>query len=423
MNEQDKNGRKLSADEAKKRLALALLARYELEGAEAIAKRDDLTFNRELTLKQIEAMLGKEEADAARIRWSPEAEEESYRRARMGMEIGARLAAMDRALARFTNIWKWSAEQLAEMLRPTDGGAWAATPALTRRTADQADIAGESSPITPVVDYKDGRLFITLRFPEGVPNIPRSKGSIELYIDGTRVENFSVEPIEERGKKELDLKVPVDATYAERHGRMGCEVHCNPDKLSEFAVVLATSVEESGNVLDEAELRPEAITPYRINASHEPRRHAAATETDAIDNVGPAPKDELRGIGKGITPRPRLSVLDWLRESGRQYIALFDHQPSLNLAADATQFKELPLPNGDHLQMAWDKSSISLTPYRPSGETATLWVSVVSVDHARHTVSIIHSMPVAQHVERFERGIDVSQFMVVISSESLGERQ
>jgi len=171
MNEQDKNGRKLSADEAKKRLALALLARYELEGAEAIAKRDDLTFNRELTLKQIEAMLGKEEADAARIRWSPEAEEESYRRARMGMEIGARLAAMDRALARFTNIWKWSAEQLAEMLRPTDGGAWAATPALTRRTADQADIAGESSPITPVVDYKDGRLFITLRFPEGVPNL------------------------------------------------------------------------------------------------------------------------------------------------------------------------------------------------------------------------------------------------------------
>lgn len=89
MNKRDNNGsNKLKGDEAKKRLALALLARYDIEGAEALAKRDNVPFDRELALQQIEAMLGKEEADAARYRWSPEAEEESFRRSRRAAESG-----------------------------------------------------------------------------------------------------------------------------------------------------------------------------------------------------------------------------------------------------------------------------------------------------------------------------------------------
>jgi hypothetical protein len=301
MNEQDKNGDELSMDEARKRLALALLAMYDIEGAEALARQDNVPFDRELALKQIEAMLGKEEADATRFRWSPEAEEESYQRSRKGIEIGMRLAAMDRMLAKFTKIWKWSAEQLAEMLSPMGGGAWAATPALAGRSANLADNAGEAPLVTPVIDSENEKLFITLHFAQGVPTIPRSKDSIHLYIDGTPIENFSVAVIEGQGETSLDLEGPLDVTYAERHSRMGCEVHCNPHDLNEMAVVLTTGVEESGNVSEQAEphplnvtpLRHEARTPYRIITSHEPRRLAASTEVESVDDAAPVPQYEL----------------------------------------------------------------------------------------------------------------------------------
>ncbi len=301
MNEQDKNGSELNMDEVNKRLALALLARYDIEGAEAVARQNNLPFDRELALKQIEVMLGKEEADAARYRWSPQAEEKSYGHFTKGIEIGMRLAAMDRMLARFTKIWKWSAEQLAEILSPVGGEGWAATPVLARRSADLADNASEAPLVTPVIDAENEKLFITLHFAHGVPTIPRLKDSIHLYIDGTPIENFSVAVIEGRGETSLDLEVPLDATYAERHSRMGCEVHCNPDDLNEMAVVLTTGVEESGNMPEEAKprplnvtpLRPEARTPYRIITSHEPLRLAAATEIEGVDNAGPVPQYEL----------------------------------------------------------------------------------------------------------------------------------
>lgn len=87
----------VSIDEAIRRLALALLAMWDMEGAEAIAKREGLPFDRELAFRQVEAMLGKKEADAMRYRWSPEAEEISYQHFKKGIAEGMRLAAEDRA--------------------------------------------------------------------------------------------------------------------------------------------------------------------------------------------------------------------------------------------------------------------------------------------------------------------------------------
>ncbi len=149
MSEKNQVESEPSDDDARMKLSLALMAVDDIGGAELLAAEKNVPFDRNVCFSQIVELFGSDAAAGAQARWSKydQEMEASYQRCRMGLERGLHLAAMDRTLERFTQAWRWSADQLKSLLDPFDA-AGSNTPALIGQLRGSVAIDA-AQPIAP----------------------------------------------------------------------------------------------------------------------------------------------------------------------------------------------------------------------------------------------------------------------------------
>ena len=230
----------------KELVALSLFAvKFGQQEAKKLAAEKGLSFDRELALRHVEALLGKEEAAAQRYLW------DEARMAALDRRLDAqrdRLAAQLRLkhrISSFLHTVKRSAEDIRNGLNP---GNWQTNYALRGGSEGGAggDAGSTSVRIEPRLDHSGSALYIELELTTKSARLPEKQEQILLFIDGEQMTDFIFARNDDAS---IDLKVVLsEARAAELAGQ---PITLRYDEaLAEIAVIVGedfTSMDDVSN--------------------------------------------------------------------------------------------------------------------------------------------------------------------------------
>lgn len=195
----------------KELMALSLFAvKFGQHEAKKLATEKGLTFDRELALRHVEVLLGKEEAAAQRYLWDDARMAALDARLNMQRDRLAAQLRLKHRISSFLHTVKRSAEDMRDALNPA---GWQTNYALRGAGEGRANDSATATDvhIEPRLNRIGNALYIDLKLASKNARLPDKQGQILLFVDGESITDFVFARNDDAS---IDLKVTLSEERA-----------------------------------------------------------------------------------------------------------------------------------------------------------------------------------------------------------------